>query len=149
LCSIRNNGTTQLLVRGNGDVVLLTGDIYTAPLTDWTASASITGLTSTASFWIKYKKSGHLVHIWFTLTGTASGTSFNFTLPYTRVSPPYEQDSPTCGVIDNSVAKNGYVVLTSTQAVLYACINGTSYTSTWTNSGTRASSGYFVYEATT
>ena len=68
----------------SGDVVV-TDDIYTVDLFDWSASANVTGFSGTPTENVYYRKLGKMVTVWFYFSGTSdavNGASSTFTLPF-------------------------------------------------------------------
>ena len=71
---------SSLYTAGN---LLVSGDIYTVALTDYTSSSTIGGWVGSPTGTIKYKQVGKTVHVYFNLTGTGNGGNLQFTVPLT------------------------------------------------------------------
>jgi|GEM_PF-6237195 len=130
-----------------------TGDIYTAPWTDYSASSTIKGWSSFSSKKIFIKKIGKTVFVSFFLDGQSNATGVSFTVPYTAASS-------LPGVIgcaattDNGVdtTTGGLIVLSGGSNTVYVGLDMKSLTiapppTAWTNSGTKYARGQFWYEA--
>jgi hypothetical protein len=78
-----SDGTKDLnlnLVTANN---IITTDIYSVALTDYSAVSTITGWSSITTKQIYYKKIGKTVLIYYHVDGTSNATIKRFTLPYT------------------------------------------------------------------
>lgn len=121
----------------------VTGDIYTTAFTDYSNGSTVSGWSSFATKTIFYKKVGKTVFFWFFIQGTSNATTITFTLPVATTGLLI--DVP-CRAIDNGASQvdPGLVEISSgsTTVNVYKTMAGGA----WTNSGSKAIGGQFIYE---
>lgn len=123
-------------------------NIITTGFTDYSATSTVTGWSSTTTKKIFYKKFGNTVFVWFIITGTSDSTSTNFTLPVATPAawfPSTNVNFPIAAIDNGTLFATGVAVLgpSSSQLDFYKDINAT----TWTASGTKTIQGFFIYES--
>lgn len=142
--SVGSTGTNP----GTGDIVL-TGDVYTTDWTDYSASSTVSGWSSTTVKTILYKKVGDLVFCQFAIQGTSNSTSASFTLADSTDMKGSGQSIQVCVYgIDNGSPLTPPARLdipaTGSTFNVYKDLSA----ATWTASGTKGIRGEFFYEAT-
>lgn len=152
------SGSTAMLIKGGGLYVGDTGDdfpsissgdlkvkndIYTIPLTDYSATSTVVGWSSFSLKTIYYKKIGKTVFVYFDLLGTSNSGSTTFTLPYNNsgaiVARFVYRAQDNGGAL---VVAPGQMAGGSGSAILYSDMAG----GLWTSSGQKSAFGQFFYE---
>ena len=127
------------------------GDIRNVAWTDYTATSTITGWSSTTFSKIHYKKVGNLVFFNYQISGTSNSTGTSFTLPYTsaNVTAGYTWSHNLAVSEDNGgvVAGRGQIGNNTATVTLYPTT--ASAGATWTSSGAKNVAGQGWYEANT
>ncbi len=125
--------------------IMETGDVYTIPITDYSATSTIVGWSSFQKKSIWYKKIGKLVYLWFELNGTSNSGTAYFTLPYLAALNPDEVTVPIIAR-DNGTELNYPVAYFGTSASTLSFYKDSAGT-TWTNSGSKLIRGQIFYES--
>jgi hypothetical protein len=122
------------------------GDIYTAQLTDFSASDNPQGFTSIATNLCAYKKIGKTVLLSFTIFGVSSASTFTFTLPYAANSLS-NWFQPLVRMTNNSVSLStaGSCYLNGSVCYVYVDCGGVNI---FTASLNKGASGVITYETT-
>ena len=132
------NGVKRII----GRIIIVLGDIYTVPWTDYSGDTTIVGWSSFATKQLNYKQLGKLVFVQLWLDGTSNNAATTFTLPFTAAAANF---STTIRIMNDGTYDLGTLTLGasgSTASVSPAITGGT-----WTASGTKRVLGEFWYEA--
>jgi hypothetical protein len=138
---------TDLTVIGQvvGSLVV-SGDLYTVPWTDYSASSTVTGWSSFNAKQILCKRVGKLVFVQFFLHGTSDNTIARFTVPYVSGAiPSYTQ--VMIKVMDNGVTlpAPGLLHMPGSGSLVHLYKDVPS--NPWTAGGDKLVIGEFFYEA--
>lgn len=132
---------------GSTIATLDNADFYTAQLTDYSGSSSITGWSSFTNKKIYYRTLGKWVMITFYIAGTSNTTTVQFTVPYAskNVTDYYTEfavRAQNSGVWGNYMGLGALAPNSST----VNCYTTNSAATPWTASNTKAVLGNFTYE---
>ena len=117
------------------------------PWIDFSEQSTIVGWSSFTTKRIRYKVVGNIVYVYFSLEGTSNSTSTTFSLPILpkiAIAFPFAFHSDNgvyfIGGFGNNISTN-IITCYKTQS-----ISSTTFTTTWTASGTKTITGQFFYE---
>ena len=110
--------------------------------TNYGATSTVVGWSSTTQKVIYYKKVGKLVFVTFAISGTSDSASTSFTLPY-AVSNLVQIDLVIRAVDSGSYIYGLMEIGASSVANFYTTLAGVA----WTASGTKTIIGQFWYES--
>ncbi len=123
-------------------------DVANVVWTDYSATTTLVGWSSTTVKQVWYKKVGKLVFCKFSISGTSNAVGASFTVPY-AVYNDYTVGVPSGTIGDNGTLQTapGLIIMTANSATISLTKDLT--TANFTASGTKRMEGQFWYEATT
>lgn len=145
------DGTANFPLVTSGAGVLSFGTIPVAAITSsaWTtATATVTGFSSTTIANMRYQKTGRVVNLSFEISGTSNATTFTIT------NLPYALASPITATYANAIVQNNggnlqTGLLQFSSASTTVNVFATVASGAFANSGTKALYGFYSYESNT
>ena len=118
------------------------GDIYTTAYTDYSATSTVTGWSSTTVKQIWYKKVGKIAYVWWEITGTSNSTITTFTLPVTCVASGQRPETITMSQDNTGTFTGGRARQDLDTAIVTLSHNFGN--ANYTDSGTKSSRGTLI-----